>query len=89
MQCFEFINGWNVDWMAVYNGNTGTGTAAYYTNGTLATFDLQGVLVNAGTWSVEQVLAGGGAGHSQLQAPARSASLGLPCVARGFFCVYA
>jgi hypothetical protein len=59
LQCLDFLNGWNVAWMAVYNGNAGTGTAAYYTNGTLATWDSSGVLVNAGNWSVTQVCAPG------------------------------
>ena len=54
-QCFDLLNGWNVAWMAVYNGNTGTGTAAYYPNGTLATWDPSGVLANAGNWTVTQV----------------------------------
>ena len=46
-------------WLATFQNSTGAGTAAYYANGTLATWDMQGVLVNAGSWSVTDAPGGG------------------------------
>jgi len=52
IQCDYLVN-WNVSWMAVYNGATGTGTALYYPNGSLFTYGLDGELLNYGTYKIE------------------------------------
>ena len=51
--CTFLVNS-NVSWMAVFNGVTATGTALYMANGSLVTYSLEGEIMNAGTYKIEQ-----------------------------------
>lgn len=55
-RCLSFFRGKSVSWMAVFHNETGSGTANYYTNGTLVTYAPDGVtVVNSGNYTIKDV----------------------------------
>lgn len=44
----------SLSWMAVFNGVSAAGTAQYFPNGTLITYDLNGKLLNKGYYTITE-----------------------------------
>lgn len=52
-ECASVLTGNVVTWLSRYHGYVASGTAAYYSNGTLETWDPAGNLVNAGNYTIK------------------------------------